>query len=418
MSSFKQEPHKLLVIPGPIEVADDVLYANAYPPVAHTSPEFIPIFGDCIRMTRELLFSKTAHIFLIAGSGTLGWDQVASNLVEPGEEVLVLNSGYFGDSFADCLKVYGAKVDEVRAEFGTAVAKEVLQEKLRKKKYKLVTITHVDTSTAVLSDAKMIAETVKEESPDTLVILDAVCSVASEEIRMDDWGVDVVLTASQKGLGCPPGLSILAVSKKATAVFESRRSPATSYYASWKKWKPIMEAYEAGKPMYFATPPVNLIRAYHASLTTIVKSPEMSIQKRFQLHHEASKRVKDAIAELGLKQVPVDPGQAANGMTALYLPNGIASSDLIPRFAKRGVVIAAGLHKDHKDEYIRIGHMGVTAVDSSRGDIDKIINVLKESVKEALDDKKQLPELDKKQSNRRPLVNQFAYNRTITATKL
>jgi len=380
--------HKLLVIPGPIEVADEVLFANAHPPVAHTSPEFIPIFGDCIRMTRDLLFSKAAHIFLIAGSGTLGWDQVASNLVEPSEEVLVLNSGYFGDSFADCLQIYGAKVDVAEAKFGAAVTKDALIAKLKLKKYKLVTFTHVDTSTAVLSDAKMIGEAVKSISPDTLVVLDGVCSVASEEIRMDAWGIDVVLTASQKGLGSPPGLSIVAASQDAIQVFTNRVSPPTSYYASWKKWKPIMEAYEAGKPMYFATPPVNLIRAYHASLTAITKSPDISVEQRFQLHRDASKRVKDAIAELGLEQVPDDPYFAANGMTALFLPKGVASSDLIPRFAQRGVVIAGGLHKDHKDEYVRIGHMGITAVESSRRDIDKIISVLKESVQDAIANKK------------------------------
>ncbi|KAI0077730.1 PLP-dependent transferase [Panus rudis PR-1116 ss-1] len=388
MSSFKQEPHKLLVIPGPIEVTDEVLYANAYPPVAHTSADFIPVFGDSIRMTREVLFSKDAQIFLIAGSGTLGWDQVSSNLVEPGEEVLVLNSGYFGDSFADCLKTYGAKVDEVRADFGAAVSKEDLEKALKSKKYKLVTFTHVDTSTAVLSDAKMIAETVKSISPESLIIMDGVCSVASEEIRMDDWSIDVVISASQKGLGAPPGLSVLAASQRALAVAANRKTPVTSFYASWKRWLPIMQAYEAGKPMYFATPPVNLIRAYNASLQQITRG-QVSLEERFRLHREASKRVKSAAEELGLKQVPKDIHYAANGMSAIYLPDGVGVADLVPRLAQRGVVITGGLHKDWKDKYFRIGHMGVTVVDQSRDDIDKLIKALKESVQEAIASKKQ-----------------------------
>ena len=136
----------------------------------------------------------------------------------------------------------------------------------------------------------MIGETVKAISPETLVnifaevsnckaqflrsqvVLDGVCSVASEEIRMDAWGIDVVLTASQKGLGAPPGLSIVAASQAALAVAQNRKTPVTSYYASWKKWLPIMNAYETGKPMYFATPPVNLIRAYYTSLKQITQS--------------------------------------------------------------------------------------------------------------------------------------------------
>ena len=144
----------------------------------------------------------------------------------------------------------------MKAPIGAAVMQEEIEKALKAKKYKILTFTHVDTSTgkssfpsrpciplhltthtptAVLSDAKAIAATVKRVSPDTLVVLDGVCAVASEEIRMDDWGIDVVLTASQKGLGTPPGLSILVASQKAIGVFEARKSPVTSYYASWKK---------------------------------------------------------------------------------------------------------------------------------------------------------------------------------------
>lgn len=104
-----------------------------------------------------------------------------------------------------------------------------------------------------------------------------------------------------------------------------------------------MNAYEAGKPGYFATPPVNLIYAYHASLTRITKA-QPSLEERFALHRAASKRIKDAVTELGLKQVPTDPKYAANGMTAVYYPDGVGAADVVPRFGKRDVVIAGGLH--------------------------------------------------------------------------
>ncbi|KAJ8522761.1 hypothetical protein ONZ45_g721 [Pleurotus djamor] len=378
---FKQTPHKLLVIPGPIEVTDDVLWANAHPSMSHVSAEFIPVFGDCIRMTRDVLFTKDAQPFLIAGSGTLGWDQVAANLVEPGENALVLHSGYFGDSFHDCLTTYGANADQLKAEIGAAVDLAEVENALKSKKYKVLTFTHVDTSTAVLSDAKAIGEVVRRVSPDTLVVMDAVCSVASEEIQFDAWGLDVVLTASQKGLGTPPGLSILVASQKALKVFESRKTPVTSYYASWNKWLPIMKAYENGTAAYFATPPVNLIYAFHASLTQITKiSP--SLTERFKLHRQVSQRVKDAAAELGLKQVPLDPYYSANGMTALYYPDGVGASDLLPRLAKKGIVAAGGLHASIKDKYFRIGHMGVTVVDPQRGDVPAVIDALKQALEE------------------------------------
>jgi len=383
MTRFKQDPHKLLVIPGPIEVADDVLYANAHPSMAHTSPDFIPVFGDCIRMIRDVLYTKDAQPFLISGSGTLGWDQVASNLVEPGENALVLNTGYFGDSFADCLETYGAKVDSPKAKVGGVVPLEEIESALKSKRYKIITVTHVDTSTAVLSDIESIAIVVRKVSPETLIILDGVCSVASELIKMDDWGIDVVMTASQKGLGTPPGLSILVASNRAIQTFENRASPVSSYYASWKKWLPIMKAYEQGTGAYFATPPVNLIYAFNASLTTITKSSDVSLEERFRLHKEASQRVKSAATELGLTQVP-DPENSANGMTALYFPERLTASDILPRLSAKGIVVAGGLHKDIKDRYFRIGHMGISVVQTSRGDVDKVIDGLRDSLREAL----------------------------------
>ncbi|KAF8972643.1 pyridoxal phosphate-dependent transferase [Flammula alnicola] len=393
---FKQEPHN---IPGPIEVADEVLFANAHPSMSHVSPDFIPVFGDCIRMIREVLFTKQAQPFLISGSGTLGWDQVAANLIEPGENALVLNTGYFGDSFTDCLETYGASVTQLKAPVGGTVPFDALAAALQAKQYKLLTFTHVDTSTGVLSDAARIAETVRRVSPRTLVVMDAVCSVASEEIMFDDWALDVALTASQKGLGAPPGLSVLLASARAIGVWEARKARGVregSYYASWGKWLPIMKAYEAGSAAYFATPPVNLIYAFHASLALITAKPSAaadastplpSITERFALHRAASLRIKSAARALGLAQLPLAEAEAANGMSALYFPDGVGAGDLLPRLNAKGVVVAGGLLAGVKDKYFRIGHMGVSVVDARRSDVDTIINALTQSLQEIKDAK-------------------------------
>ncbi|KAF8843897.1 PLP-dependent transferase [Paxillus ammoniavirescens] len=374
------------MIPGPIEVTDEVLYANAHPPMHLLSSDFASVFGDCIRMTRNILYSKDAQPFLMAGSGTLGWDQVSANLLEPDENALVLNCGYFGDGFADCLQTYGAKVDQLKAEVGGTVKQSDIEVALKSKKYKLITVTHVDTSTgmvvAVLSDIKGVAEVVRKVSPDTLVVVDAVCSVASEEIQMDAWGIDAVLTASQKGLGAPPGLSIVVASQKAIKALENRSTPIRAYYASWKKWLPIMKAYEANTAAYFAAPPVNLIYAYHASLSHITQGP-ISLEERFKAHKDASRRFKKAAEDLGFKAVPFSDEVSANGMTALYFPDGLVGSDIIPRLLEQGIVVAGGIHSSIKDKYFRIGHMGVSVVDPKRGDIDIVIKALAKTLKEA-----------------------------------
>lgn len=187
------------------------------------------------------LFQTTdpaAQPFVISGSGTLGWDIVASNLVEPGEDVLVLTTGYFSDGFADCLKVYGANVTQVKAPVGSRPQLPEIEKALSEKKYKMITVTHVDTSTGVLSELKKLSELVHRVSPETLIIVDGVCSVACEEIAFDEWKLDGVVTASQKAIGVPAGLSISMFSGKAMQALQNRKSPPASYFASMKNWAP------------------------------------------------------------------------------------------------------------------------------------------------------------------------------------
>lgn len=207
---------------------------------SHTSPAFIETFGETLSMLRKL-FQTTdpaSQPLVVSGSGTLGWDIVAANLSEPGDNALVLNTGYFGDSFADCLGVYGANVTQLKAAIGDRPQLGEIEKALKEKKYKLVTVTHVDTSTGVLSELKNLSELIQRVSPETLLVVDGVCSVGSEEILFDDWKIDAVVTASQKGVGCPAGLSISMYSGKAIETFKNRKSAPGSYFASFKNWLP------------------------------------------------------------------------------------------------------------------------------------------------------------------------------------
>ena len=176
--------------------------------------------------------------FVLSGSGTLGWDLVAANLAEPGDDVLVLHTGYFADSFADCLETYGAKATQLKAPIGSRPQLPEIEKALKEKKYKLLTVTHVDTSTGVLSELNTLSELVHRVSPDTLLIVDGVCSVGSEEIEFDKMRLDGVVTASQKGIGCPAGLSISMFSGRAIKTFQSRKTPPGSYFGSFKNWLP------------------------------------------------------------------------------------------------------------------------------------------------------------------------------------
>ncbi|RAL00295.1 alanine--glyoxylate transaminase, partial [Aspergillus ibericus CBS 121593] len=377
-----QAPHPTLLIPGPIEFDDAVLQSMAHYAESHVAPGFVKTFGETLSLVRKLFQSTNpaAQPFVISGSGTLGWDIVASNLIEKGENALVLHTGYFADSFATCLETYGANATQLKAPVGERPSFEDIEQALKEKPYKIITITHVDTSTGVLSDIKRVAEIVRRVSPETLVVVDGVCSVGCEEIAFDEWDLDVVLTASQKAIGCPPGLSILMLSGRAIDTFKSRKTPPSSYYSSIANWLPIMQNYENFKPSYFATPPTQLVHALHTTLSQITARP---MAERFAIHAQASDRVKAAVAELGLGQVATKPENQAHAMTAIWLPEGLTPPDVLPGLLKRGVIFAAGLHKQVATKYIRFGHMGVSVTDPNRTDIDKAIAALKEAVSEA-----------------------------------
>ncbi|KAF7195603.1 Alanine--glyoxylate aminotransferase 1 [Pseudocercospora fuligena] len=377
-----QTPHPALLTPGPIEVGDDVLFAMRHSAENHMGRSFVDVFGESLEMIRKVVKTRDpdSQPFILSGSGTLGFDQVAANVFEPGDEVLILNVGYWGDSFAECLRTYSVNIDVLKAPLGCQPEHSQLEKMLRAKTYSGITITHCDTVSGVLSDVRAISRLVREVSPDTLIVVDGVCSVGSEDLRFDDWHLDVLIAAPQKGLGSPAGLSIVVASSRVMRQFENRRTRPGAYFCSWRNWLPVMRAYESrAEPLYYATPPSQLIRALHAALARILSCP---FDERLTQHKQASATVKKAVAELGLKQLASKPEDQAHGMTTILLPDGIRAEHILPRMVQKGVVLARGPQKEIAGQYIRFAHMGVTATDPSRDDIQKGIRALKEALSE------------------------------------
>ena len=347
---------KLLMIPGPIEFTPEVLQAMGMPTTSHIAPNFIEAFGEALERLRQVFLCPNGQPFIIAGSGTLAMDIAAANLVEPGDKALVVNSGYFSDRMGGILERYGAAVTHVRAPtVGDAPALEDVEAALKQDGYKVMAFTHVDTSTAVVVDAKALGALGREYG--ALVVLDGVCSVAGEELRQEEWGIDLVFTASQKAIGVPPGLALVVAGPRAMDAFHDRNAPVGNYYADWTNWLPIMEAYEERRPSYFGTPAVNLIRALNVSLDQIL---DEGMEARFARHWRMSEAFKDAVAALGLQQVPVTADVAATTLTAPYYPDGVDAT-LLGRIKKAGVVVAGGLHPAIRDRYFRVGHMGAVS---------------------------------------------------------
>jgi alanine-glyoxylate transaminase/serine-glyoxylate transaminase/serine-pyruvate transaminase len=170
----------------------------------------------------------------------------------------------------------------------------------------------------------------------------------------------------------------MVVSPRALQKAENRQAPPTTYFGSFKKWLPIMKKYEARQPSYFATPPVQLILALEVSLKQFMNE---GMDKRFELHRQASQKFKNACKQFGLKLVPVREECAANTLTALYYPEGIAGGDLLKQITGQGVIVAGGLHPQHNTKYFRVGHMNVSAIDLDNGHIDAVIKALETGLK-------------------------------------
>jgi len=344
---------KLLMIPGPIEFEPDVLQAMGMATTSHVAPDFIEVFGNSLELMRDVWKSPKGQPFIVAGTGTLAMDMAAANLIEHGDNVLVISSGYFGKRFKDILDRYGANTTILEGPVGEVVSLDTIEKELKARPYKALTITHVDTSTGLLVDPKPIAHLAKKYN--TLSILDGVCSVAGEALNQDAWELDVVLTASQKAIGVPPGLALLMASEKAMQIWENRKTPVSNYYADWNNWLPIMRAYEERRPSYFGTPAVNLIMALETSLKIIC---EEGMDKRVKRHQNLAKAFRAGIASLNLEILPKTNTIAANTLTAVYYPEGIDGAALSAKMVDSNVIIAGGLLPEIKGAYFRIGHMG------------------------------------------------------------
>ena len=369
---------ELLLIPGPTPVTDDIRAALAKETWSHTDPRFVEVTKHSLAMTRDLLSCDDGEVFLVAGTGTLAMEMALVNTVAQGERILVLSQGFFGDRFEPLAKSYGIEVDILRSPWGQRIEPAEVAAMLAKHTYKAVTVTHVDTSTGVEADLETLVPLVKDHG--ALFILDGVCATAAVEENMShgfggnpEHRIDVVLAGSQKAIGIPPGLLLLAFSPAALAARDAmERIPA--YYGDIKNWLPVMR--DPGK--YFATPAVNMVYAYEVAMA---KAQAEGWQNRYRHHRALARAVRAALATYGLKAL-ADEEIAAATLSCIMYPPGIEDGTFRNALAARGVVVAAALAALNGKAF-RLGHMGNSTLDDFRRALSIIAEVLQEMGQEA-----------------------------------
>lgn len=338
---------KLVMIPGPTPVTRSIQDQMGRETVAHGDPGFVKDFKQVIEDLKDI-FKTKGEAFVVAGTGTLAMEMGIANVTKEGDNVLVVSHGHFGDRYVELCERKGLKVDVLSSEWGTIVPVEDIEKKLNEKNYKAITVTHVDTSTGVCAPVAEIGEIVKRFE-DTVLIVDGVCATAAEPEYLDEMGIDVLITGSQKAFGVAPGLAIVLAGPKA---LERRKSLGTirDYYLDFEKWIPIMN----DPAKYFGTPPINMIWGLQESLRII---KEEGIENRYKRHEKVGKAMQKALEEgLGFT-VLAEKDYRAVTLSCVEYMDGIIDEEFRKILAEEGVVVAGGLGS-FAGKSFRLGHMG------------------------------------------------------------
>ena len=348
-----------LRIPGPTPLPEAVCASLSKQMINHRSREFETLFLG-VSKKLQTVFQTTADVLIFPGSGTGGLEASIVNLFSPGQTVLAVVVGSFGQRFADIAEAFGLKV--IRQEFpaGKAADPNEMESLIRQyQKIVGVLVTHNETSTGVTNPIAHIAKVVKNQHK--LLLVDAVSSLGAIDLPVDRLGIDVAITASQKAWMSPPGLTMLSVSKTAWKAHENAKLP--HYYWDFSRAKKYLAK---GQTPY--TPALTALYALDTALTLMLREGMANV---FARHNTLGQRLRTNIKALGLSLF-ADEAYASNTVTAINVPHYIGAKDLLAKLRKLGIIVASG-QDSLKDKIFRIAHMGHI----SESDIAEITQALK-----------------------------------------
>lgn len=346
-----------LRVPGPTPVPDEVARAGAQPMVNHRGPEFAAIMAEVAEGLKPF-FGTGAEPLLLTGSGTGAQEAAIVNMLSPGDEVLAATAGVFGDRFAAIATAFGATLHHLQGEWGKALTPEVVADAVRRHPdLTAVLLTHNETSTGVTNDLAAITAAIRAARPGRppLILVDGVSSIGALPFQMDDWGIDVAITGSQKAWMSPPGMAMVAVSERGWEAYAAARMPR--FY--WDLAKARKNAEKRTTPF---TPAVGVVRALQEALRLMAAEGPKAIYAR---HRRLGEQLRAGLRSLDL-DLFAEPAAASNTVTAVRIPAGIDAGAFIRGLRSRGVVVASG--QDWlKGSIFRVGHMGHVHEDDIAG---------------------------------------------------
>ena len=355
-----------LRIPGPTPIPDEILKALSKQMIGHRGPQFTEIVRRVTQNLRDI-FQTKGDIFVLTSSGTGGMEAAIVNSFSPGDKVLSVANGAFGDRFADIAETFGAELERLRFEWGTAVDPQEVRKTLSKDAgIKAVLVTHNETSTGLTNDLEAISAVVREY--DKLLIVDAISSLGAINLPVDRWGCDVVVTGSQKAWMSPPGLAMVSVSERAWKAHAKAKMPR--FYWDFAKAKKSLDKLQT--PF---TPAVSMFYALDAALELFQRE---GLQNIFARHARIAAKTRDEVKSLGLSLF-ADERYASNAITAIKATKGLDSKQLLKILREEYDTVLAGGQQRLDGQIFRIGHIGYV----SEQDIDAVVIALKAALPKA-----------------------------------
>ncbi len=350
----KQNPRvpgrHFLQIPGPSNVPDQVLRAMARPTIDHRSAEFAQLTHRVLKNLGRV-FQTEEPVLLFPSSGTGAWEASLVNTLSPGDRVLAFETGHFATLWKKVAIRLGLEVEWVEGDWRHGVDLEALETKLAQdadQRLKAVLIVHSETSTGALSDIEGARRILDATGHPALLMVDTISSLASVDYRHDEWGVDVTVCCSQKGLMLPPGLGMTAASEKARAASESASLPR-----SYWDWGPVLKMNRKGFFPY--TPPTNLLYGMDEALDMLL---DEGLEAVFARHRRLAEATRAAVTAWGLENCCLDPDGLTDSLTAVWMPDGHDADELRKVILDRfDMSLGTGLGKV-KGRVFRIGHLG------------------------------------------------------------
>jgi aspartate aminotransferase-like enzyme len=335
---------RYLLAPGPTPVPPESLAASAAPIIHHRGPDFRELMLRTLGRLREVCRTES-DVLLFTASGSGAFESALVNLLSPGDRVLVVTAGAFGDRWCAMASAFGADVHELRYAWGETPQPDDLRARLAQSEAEVVVLVHSETSTGVVADVHALAAVAREA--DALVVVDAVSSLGAVPLETDAWGLDVVVAGSQKALMTPPGLSLTTVSPSAWE--RSKRSTMPRYYFDWERMR---AALETGSTPF--TPAVSVVAALDVSLGLLL---DEGLDAAFARHAALGRACREGAKAMGLELFSPDEERSAV-VTAILTPDGVDAKALVLELRDRFGITVAGAHGELGSRMFRIGHIG------------------------------------------------------------